>query len=125
MRILIRKLPSLPVLAIVLAGCTTAQVATATATVNDVLSDVQTVCQAVIYDSTGSVATLIGTFPLGTTALAIADTICTYIDSVQPLPTTTVASAKLMGRAKAGARLGVAMKSVTVNGVVINFAKTQ
>lgn len=121
-----RYAPSLPLLAVVLAGCTAAQVATATATVDAVLTDIQNVCSAVVDDSTGAVATLIGSFPIGTTALAIADSVCTYIDSVPPLPVTTpVASAKLLTRAKAKAPLGVALQSVMVNGVTISFAKTK
>lgn len=106
-------------------ACTSSQVATATATVDAVLTDIQNVCSAVVDDSKGAVATLIGSFPLGTTALAIADSVCTYIDSVPAIPTAPAASAKLMSRAKAGAPLGVALNTVVVNGVALNFAKTK
>jgi hypothetical protein len=117
---------SWPMLALFVAACTTAQVAAVTATVDAVLADVQSVCSAVLDDSTGSVATLISSFPLGTSALAIADTVCTYIDSVQPLPTTVTTpavGAKLMKRAKAGSPLAVPLQSVTINGVTVKFAK--
>lgn len=118
-----RRIPSWPVLGLLLAGCTTAQIATATAAVDTVLTDVQNVCGAVIDDSTGTVETLIKSFPLGTTALAIADTVCTYIDSVPPLP-VPASSARLLSRAKTGAPLNVPLQKVTVNGVTIGYAKT-
>lgn len=110
---------------LLLAACGTTFFSQATATVDQVLSDVQSVCHAVLSDSTGSVETLIGTFPLGTTALAIADTVCTYINSVPPLPVPPAPASAVLARAKAHARLGVPLQTVTVNGVTIAYAHTK
>jgi len=94
-----------------LTACTATQIATATADVNMVIADIQTVCHAIVDNSTGAIAQLISTFPIGATALSIATATCNFINQVPPV---------------ASHRFGASPWQTTViNNVVIHFVKTQ
>ncbi len=113
-----RKLIFVPVLiAALLGGCTAVQIATAKASVNQVLANVQAVCHVILDNSSGAVAQFIDTFPLGTAAVTIANAVCIAIETAQPLAAPP--------NAKLGARLGAPEQSVVVHNVVIPYVRVR
>jgi hypothetical protein len=94
--------------AMLLAGCATPGT-TPPNLLQTILGYLQTGCSVVA--DIGAITALIGTFPVGTTAVVIANAVCAYISK---LPKDSLGDSAVIG--------GDTFPAVTVHGVVIPYA---
>lgn len=112
------------------AGVSSNGTITLTPTAQTVVNDIKAACN-VVADST-AITTLIGTFPLGTTAEAIAAAFCTAVNAV-PLsvrrkatsatPNAVEINGVVIPYTRLGARLKAMPSFVVLNGVVVPYTR--